>query len=111
MANKMKAVIYRKYGSPEDVFEITEVEKPAPGDDEILVKVHAAAVNYSDWTFVRGVPFMVRMAFSGLLKPKYPILGADIAGRVEKVGKNVTQIQPGDEVFGDVSESGWGGLC
>jgi len=111
MANKMKAVVYRKYGPPNKVLEIKEVDKPAPEDDEIQVKVHAAAVNFSDWTFVRGVPFMVRMMFSVLLKPKYPILGADIAGLVEEVGKNVTQFQPGDEVFGDVSESGWGGFA
>ena len=96
MANKMKAVVYRKYGPPNKVLEIKEVDKPAPEEDEIQVKVHAAAVNFSDWTFVRGVPFMVRMMFSGLLKPKYPILGADIAGLVDVVGKNVTLFQPGD---------------
>ncbi|MHC4207421.1 MAG: NAD(P)-dependent alcohol dehydrogenase [Planctomycetota bacterium] len=104
----MKAIVYTKYGPP-DVLQLKEVEKPAPNEDEVLVKVHAASVNYSDWAFVRGKPFPVRIV-SGLLKPKR-ILGADIAGRVEAVGRNIKQFQPGDEVFGDISGCGWGGFA
>jgi len=105
----MKAIIYTRYGSP-DVLEFKEVEKPAPRDDEVLIKVHAASVNAADWHLLRADPFLVRF-MSGLLKPKNQILGADIAGRVEAVGSNVTQFQPGDEVFGDISGCGWGGFA
>ena len=104
----MKAIVYHKYGPP-DVLQLKEVEKPAPKEDEVLVKVRATSVNYSDWAFVRGKPFLVRFV-SGLLKPKR-ILGADIAGRVEAVGRNIKQFQPGDEVFGDISGCGWGGFA
>jgi NADPH:quinone reductase-like Zn-dependent oxidoreductase len=106
----MKAIVYEKYGPPE-VLQLKEVEKPTPKEDEVLVKVHAASVNYPDWAFVRGEPFMVRLTGSGLLKPKNTILGADIAGRVEAVGRNVKQFQPGDEVFGDLSGCGFGGFA
>ncbi len=95
----MKAIVYTKYGPPDDVFELREVEKPTPKDDEVLVKVHAASVNYPDCAFLRGKPFYLRLMI-GLLKPKNKILGADIAGQVEAVGRNVKQFQPGDEVFG-----------
>jgi len=105
----MKAIIYTKYGPP-DVLKLKEVEKPILKDNEVLVKVHAASVNYSDWAFVRGKPFFIRM-YQGLLKPKNTILGADLAGRVEAVGRNVKQFQPGDEVFGDISECGFGGFA
>jgi len=106
----MRAIVYEKYGPPE-VLQLKEVEKPTPKEDEILVKVHAASVNYPDWAFVRGEPFMVRLTGSGLLKPKNTILGADIAGRIEAVGRNAKQFQPGDEVFGDISECGFGGFA
>jgi NADPH:quinone reductase-like Zn-dependent oxidoreductase len=87
------------------------VETPTPKDDEVLVNIYAASVNYSDWSFVRGKPFLVRMMYTGFLKPKYKILGADIAGQVEAVGRNVKQLQPGAEVFGDISGCGWGGFA
>lgn len=106
----MKAVMSTKYG-PSDVLQLREVEKPAPGDDEVLVKVAAASVNFGDASFARGKPFLVRLMGAGLFKPKNPILGSDIAGRVVAVGRNVTQFKPGDEVFGDVSEDGWGGYA
>ena len=106
----MKAIVYQEYGSP-DVLQLKEVEKPTPKDNEVLVKAHAASVNYADWAFVRGKPFLVRLMGAGLLKPKNTILGADIAGRVEAVGRNVKQFQPGDEVFGDISECGFGGFA
>ena len=105
----MKAMVYTKYGSP-DVLQFKEVAKPTPQDHEVLVHVHAASVNAADLHFLRATPFLMRL-WSGLLKPKHPILGAAIAGRVEAVGRNVKQFQPGDEVFGDVSDCGRGGFA
>lgn len=101
----MKAIVYTKYGSP-DVLELKEVEKPMPKEDEVLVRVHAMSVNPADWRRMRGAPFLARLD-TGLLKPKYRVLGADIAGRVDAVGANVTQFKPGDEVFGDISTGGF----
>ena len=106
----MEAIVHRKYGPP-DVLNLEEVENPSPKDDEVLVKVHAASVNAADWHLLRADPFLVRLMGMGLLKPKNTILGADIAGRVEAVGANVTRVQPGDEVFGDVSGCGFGGFA
>jgi len=94
----MKAIVYTKYGSP-DVLQLKDVEKPTPKDNEVLIKIHAASANPLDWHRMRGAPFLVRLD-EGLRKPRNPRLGADIAGRVEAVGNNVTQFQPGDEVFG-----------
>jgi NADPH:quinone reductase-like Zn-dependent oxidoreductase len=107
---QMKAIVYAKYGPP-DVLELREVEKPTPKEDEVLVKVHAASVNAADWHILRGKPFLVRLMGFGLLRPKNKILGSDIAGRVEAVGRNVKQFQPGDEVFGDLFECGRGGFA
>jgi NADPH:quinone reductase-like Zn-dependent oxidoreductase len=104
----MKAVVFTKYGPPE-VLQLKEVEKPVPGDNEVLIKVHAASVNSWDWDLLRGTPLVNRLMF-GLLKPKI-ILGCDIAGQVEAVGKNVKQYRAGDEVFGDLSGCGWGGFA
>ena len=95
----MKAIVYHKYGPP-DVLELQETKKPSVKEGEVLVKVHAASVNPLDWHILRATPFFARAA-TGLLKPKHKILGADLAGRVEAVGRNVKQFQPGDEVFGD----------
>jgi NADPH:quinone reductase-like Zn-dependent oxidoreductase len=92
----MKAIVYEKYGSP-DVLHLTEVEKPIPTDDQILIKVHAVSINGSDREGLIGKPLYVRAG--GLLKPGNKILGADIAGQVEFAGKNNTEFQPGDEVF------------
>jgi NADPH:quinone reductase-like Zn-dependent oxidoreductase len=103
----MKAIVLEKYGPPEDVLQLKEVEKPAPNDNEVLVKVHAATVNYADWAYVRGKPFIVRLG-QGLFKPKYRIPGSDIAGRVEAVGRNVKQFQPSDDVFGTLGDCGFG---
>ena len=105
----MKAIVYTKYGLP-DVLQFVEVEKPIPNDDEVLVKIHAASANALDWRLMRADPFLVRL-YSGLLKPKFKILGADIAGQIEVVGKNIKQFQPGDEVFGDIFECGMGGFA
>jgi NADPH:quinone reductase-like Zn-dependent oxidoreductase len=94
----MKAIEFTKYGSP-DVLELKEVEKPTPKNDEVLIKVQAASVNPADWHTMRGAPFLARLV-NGLFKPKNTRLGADVAGRVEAVGTNVTQFQVGDDVFG-----------
>jgi len=94
----MKAAVYSRYGPPE-VVEIREVEKPVPGDDEVLIGVRAASVNPLDWRLMRGKPYLARIAF-GLRKPKTTRPGVDVAGQVEAVGRNVTQLKPGDEVFG-----------
>jgi NADPH:quinone reductase-like Zn-dependent oxidoreductase len=106
----MKAIVYEKYGPP-SVLQLREVAKPAPKDNEVLVEVHAASVNDWDWGLLRGKPFVNRLVVSGLLKPKIKILGGDIAGRVEAVGRNVKQFQPGDEVFGDLSGCGFGAFA
>jgi len=98
-----------KYG-PLDGLKLEEVPKPSPGADEVLVKVHASSVNYSNLALVRGEPFVVRLEF-GLLKPKYRIPGSEIAGRVEAVGGKVRQFRLGDEVFGDLSDCGRGGFA
>jgi len=104
----MKAIVFTRYGSP-DVLESREVEKPAPKDDEVLIRVHAASLNDWDWSALQGIPFVNRLIF-GLLKPRKQILGSDIAGRIEAVGRNAVQFKPGDEVFGDLSGD-WGGFA
>ncbi len=101
----MKAVTYTKYGPP-DVLQLQSVQKPIPGDNEVRVKIRAAAANPLDWHFMRAAPFVIRF-ISGLLKPKYQILGADIAGQVEAVGVNVKQFKVGDEVYGGISRGGF----
>ena len=105
----MKAIIYTKYGSP-DVLQLKEVEKPTPKDGEVLIKVQAASVNAADMQLLRG-DFLIRLKGYGFLKPKNKIFGSDIAGRIEAVDKNVKQFQPGDEVFGEISECGLGGFA
>lgn len=95
----MKAIVYYQYGAP-DVLQLAEVEKPVPKDDEVLVKIRAVSINGSDREALIGRPLYVRM--SGLRRPGFPILGSDIAGTVESVGKNIRQFQPGDEVFGEI---------
>jgi NADPH:quinone reductase-like Zn-dependent oxidoreductase len=97
-AETMKAVVYRCYGSP-DVLRLEDVEKPVPADDEVLVRIHAAAINPYDWHFMRGSPYIMRLG-SGIGAPKDTRLGVDFAGTVESVGSGVTRFQPGDEVFG-----------
>jgi NADPH:quinone reductase-like Zn-dependent oxidoreductase len=105
----MKAIVYTEYGSP-DVLQFKDVEKPAPRDDEVLVKVHAASANPADWHLMRAEPFLARLA-NGLLKPKNTKLGADLAGQVEAVGSNVSQLQVGDDVFGEMSLKELGGFA
>ena len=97
----MKAVVYHDYGPPGNL-ALGEIEMPAIKDDQVRVKVHAASVNWLDWHFLTGTPFLARIV-AGLRKPKHKVLGIDVAGRVEAVGANVKQFQPGDEVFGSGS--------
>lgn len=106
----MKAVIAEAYGTP-DVLRLTEVEKPVPREDEVLVKVHAASLNAYDWHMLTADIFLVRLGGRGLLRPKYPILGVDIAGTVEAVGSRVTQFRPGDPVYGDCAGHGNGSFA
>ena len=105
----MQAIVYTTYGSP-DVLKLNDVEKPTPKDNEVLVKVHAASANPADWHLMRAEPFLARLE-NGLLKPKNTKLGADVAGRVEAVGRNVTQFQIGDDVFGALSINRLGGFA
>ena len=95
----MKAIVQEGYGAPEAVLRLAEVDRPAPDDDGVLVRVRAASVNALDWRRVRGSPFVLRLG-DGLRTPKEPRLGVDAAGVVEEVGSNVTDLRPGDEVFG-----------
>ena len=104
----MQAVVYGEYGTP-DVLEVEEIDVPAIKDDEVLVRVHASSINSWDWDLLRGKPWYARIG--GMRTPQYAVLGADIAGRVEAVGKDVERFAVGDEVFGDLSASGWGGFA
>ena len=129
----MKAAVRHEYGPP-DVLKVEEVQKPAPRDDEVLIRVHAASVNLGDWEILTADPLYITVLArifgpkprhdpissndggaparkSGLFRPKYKILGIDIAGRLQAVGRNVTQFRPGDEVFGDCSVAGFGAFA
>lgn len=103
----MKAIVQDRYGSPDDL-ELREIERPEVKDDEVLVRTRAASVHPDVWHVVRGVPYVLRIMGGGLLRPKNPVPGTDVAGRVESVGRNVTRFQPGDEVFGEsIKGFGW----
>jgi NADPH:quinone reductase-like Zn-dependent oxidoreductase len=106
----MKAIVFTQYGPP-DGLELKEVPRPTPKDDELLIRVHASSINSWDWEFLNGIPFINRLLY-GLFKPKKTkqVLGADVAGTVEAVGRNVTRFQPGDGVFGDLWDN-WGGFA
>lgn len=106
----MKAFILTNYGPPE-ALQLQEVPKPVPADEQVLVKIHAAALNKADALLMRGKPFLMRMVFGGIAKPKIKVLGADIAGRIVAAGPGASRFQPGDAVFGDISNSGWGGFA
>lgn len=105
----MKAIVISKYGPPEQL-QLRDVDKPTPGDGEVLLKVHAVSLNAADVHLLTADILLVRL-YAGLRKPKFSILGADVAGRVEAVGRGVTRFRPGDEVVGDISGSGFGGLA
>ena len=98
-AGSMKAIVQDSYGAPERVLKLAEVDRPPVGDDDVLIRVRATSVNTPDWITVTGVPYIIRLQF-GLRKPPTPVRGTDVAGAVEAVGKDVTDLQSGDEVFG-----------
>jgi NADPH:quinone reductase-like Zn-dependent oxidoreductase len=100
----MKAIVHERFGAPERVLRMEDVDRPSPGDDDVLIRVRATSVNTPDWITVTGVPYVLRLRF-GLRGPRTPVRGTDVAGVVEAVGKDVTDLQPGDEVFG----SSWAG--
>lgn len=102
----MRAIVREAYGPP-SVLRLDDVPIPAIGDNDVLVRVHAASANAGDWHLLRGTPLAFRLV-AGLIKPRYRIIGCDISGTVESVGRSVTQFKPGDEVFGEVSRCGYG---
>ena len=106
----MKAIVQTEYGSP-DVLSLREVDRPVVSDSKVLVRVHATSVHAGDWHLMRGTPWLIRLIFGGLFKPKTQILGTDMAGTVEAIGSEVTQFKLGDQVFGDLSECGFGGFA
>ncbi|MEZ2717908.1 NAD(P)-dependent alcohol dehydrogenase [Niallia circulans] len=105
----MRAIISERYGTP-DTLKLVEVDKPAPKDNEVLIKVYASSLNFGNLALLTGKPLPVRFVF-GLMKPKYRIPGGDIAGIVEAIGKDVTKIRIGDQVYGDLASSGWGAFA
>jgi NADPH:quinone reductase-like Zn-dependent oxidoreductase len=98
-SSTMKAIVQDRYGEPEAVLELQDIARPVIKDDEVLIRVRAASLHVGDWILVRGVPYVARMAV-GMRKPKNKVPGTDMAGTVEVVGKDVTQLRLGDEVFG-----------
>jgi NADPH:quinone reductase-like Zn-dependent oxidoreductase len=105
----MKAMVRDTYGPPTQL-RLEDVQRPVPGDGEVLVRVHTAGVNAGDWHLLRGTPLAFRLV-EGLFTPKHRIIGTDISGRVEAVGPRVSQFRVGDEVFGELSRSGFGGYA
>jgi NADPH:quinone reductase-like Zn-dependent oxidoreductase len=105
----VKAIVFERYGGPE-VLELRDVPTPTPGAGQILVRVHAASVNAADWRTMRADPFLARFA-NGLLRPRFQILGGDVAGRVEACGEGAALFRPGDAVFGDLALSGMGAFA
>jgi len=103
----MKAIVQTGYGEPSEVLEIREVERPTPKENEVLIKIQAASITFGDLAAVKGEPAIARLSL-GLREPKIKTPGKDVAGTVEAVGADVKQFKPGDEVFGDLSECGWG---
>jgi len=99
-AETMKAIVRKRWGRPRDVVELDHVAKPEPADDEVLVRVHASSINRSDYYALGGAALLMRPMIGGFLRPKEPRLGGDFAGIAEAVGKNVTDVDPGDEVYG-----------
>ena len=105
----MKAIVLERYGPP-DGLQLRELARPEPAEDQVLVRVHNAAVNDWDWCFVRGRPYVYRLMF-GLRRPSVAVLGAEVAGAVEATGESARRFQPGDRVYGDLSEAGFGAFA
>ena len=106
----MKALVNEAYGNA-DVLQFKEMPRPVVGDDEVLIAVQASSINKAEWYLLNGRPYLLRLSPGGLRKPRVNILGGDIAGVVEAVGGNVTQFSVGDELYGDISDSGMGGYA
>ena len=106
----MKAIVQEKYGPPEQVLQLKEVPKPVPKENEVLVRIHTTAINDYDWGMARGLPYAYRLLF-GLSKPKFPIMGMELAGVVEAVGPGVLGLKVGDAIFGDTSDFGFGSFA
>ena len=106
----MKAIAHDRYGPPQDVLALRDVDRPAVEDGQVLVRVRAASVNPADWHLIRGEPSIARLQW-GLRAPKFAVPGCDLAGQVEAVGHSVTSLQPGDEVFGSLFMRGFGALA
>ena len=106
----MRAVVRDRYGSPE-VLRLTEVRRPTPANNEVLVKVHAAAVNRADWEILRGSPLWVRLVGFGMMRPKAQIIGSNLAGTIEAIGRNVSHFHVGDEICGDILNHGLGAFA
>lgn len=106
----MKAIVSLKYGTP-DILQLKEVEKPVPKDNEVLIKIHATSVNAADWHLLTADIFLIRLMGLGFFTPKIKILGADVSGKVESVGRNASQFKPGDEVYGDLADCGFGAFA
>ncbi|NJR51828.1 MAG: NAD(P)-dependent alcohol dehydrogenase [Leptolyngbyaceae cyanobacterium CSU_1_3] len=106
----MKAIVQTEYGSA-DVLRLAQVDQPVVSENGVLVRVRATSVHAGDWHLMRGRPFFIRLIYGGVRSPKIKILGTDVAGEVEAVGKAVTQFKPGDQVFGDLSEAGFGAFA
>lgn len=107
---KMKAAVFTKYGQPEKVIELREMEKPTPKDNEVLIKINSAAICWADRAFITGKPFIARLS-SGLIKPKHVIPGMEIAGQVETIGRDIKQFHSGDEIFADIGACGFGAFA
>ncbi len=106
----MKAIICRGYGAPDVVLQLADIEEPQPADDEVLVQVHAASINAADWHLIRGTPSLARLQI-GLRRPSFSVPGCDLAGRVEAVGKGVTKLQPGEDVYASSFMHGFGAFA
>jgi NADPH:quinone reductase-like Zn-dependent oxidoreductase len=103
----MKAIVQDRYGPPDEVLELRDVDQPVPGGDEVLVRVRAASLHVDVWHVVMGWPYALRLMGNGLRRPRWRVPGTDLAGRVEAIGRDVTRFQPGDEVFGEAAVHGW----
>lgn len=109
-ARRMQAIICHSYGPPDDVLELVDIDEPEASDDEVLVQVHAASVNPADWHVVRGTPYLARLQL-GLRTPRFRVPGCDLAGTVRAVGRNVTSLRPGDQVYGISFLPGFGAFA
>lgn len=98
----MKAIVQSRYGDPEDVLSLADIDRPVPGPSEVLIRLRAASMHADVWHVVKGWPYFLRFMGAGFLRPKMEVPGTDVAGTVEAVGRDVTKFVPGDNVFGEI---------